>query len=121
MGPLIREARPEERPDIARQWRKSFGVNSVEVDGAWYVYVGGAKILRALWIKAHRLLVEHLVEHDDVAVAVVDDEVIGWVCYGPNGVHFAWVIEPARKTDLEARLLAYADRPRRTHMSGRAA
>lgn len=146
MGPLIREARPEERPDVARQWHKSFAtsVPGVKHDGAWYVPIGAGdgepivvpdrhgndrtyvpagttKILRALWIKAHRLLVEHLVEHDSVAVAVVDDEVIGWVCHNADTVHFVWVIEAAEKTDLRRRLFSHASAARKSHIVPRRA
>ena len=109
MGPLIQPATPDERETAAKQWRKDIRPRATQADdGVWYVSIGGVPLPRAMWILAHRLLVERLSTSDQLDVAAVDGEVVGWTCYGGGLVHHVWVHPAARETGLAAQLREHA-------------
>lgn len=121
MGPLIRDATDRERTDIAAIWRAAFSPKCVKRWRDRYVKIGDLELNRGLWGLAFGWLVGHLLERDHVAVVDIGGEMVGWVCYSDDEVHFVWVIDHARDRGLGKMLREHAGHEKITHLGGRAA
>lgn len=115
MGVVIRAATDSERAEAAKQWTRTF------TPSAQLVTIGSqARTLTpSLWSRAHRLLVQSLLDEARLDVLVLDDvptEPLGWVCYVPDEVvHYVYVLDKARRRGIGRRLLTHAGGTRHTH------
>jgi hypothetical protein len=77
-------------------------------------------LAKGLLLKAHRLLVDHLLERCSLVVAVVPDlptEPVGWAVFDERMLHFVFVIPAARRCRIGTELVLATACSAASHMT----
>lgn len=119
----IRSANPEETRLIQATWARGMRApRASQSSSLAEVRVGETRISldRALWLRAHHLLVDTLLESSTIAVAV-DPELpglaIGWAAHDGPVLHYVYVSPVVRRCKVATKLVLHTRCSSASHMT----